>query len=75
MGIRFHFKQHGEWIGHGDIDGADLMAPQQADPLEYFHEHVFDDGSLAYRVGKKAAGRLLDGRTWDEFPVAKTVTV
>lgn len=20
------------------------------------------------RVGKKAAGRLLDGRTWDEFP-------
>lgn len=21
-----------------------------------------------YRVGKKAAGRLLDGRTWDEFP-------
>ncbi len=23
------------------------------------------------RVGKKAAGRELDGRTWDEFPVAK----
>ena len=21
-----------------------------------------------YRVGKKAAGRLLDGRTWDGFP-------
>ena len=21
-------------------------------------------------VGKKAAGRLLDGRTWDEFPEA-----
>jgi protein gp37 len=21
------------------------------------------------RVGKKAAGRLLDGRTWDELPV------
>jgi protein gp37 len=21
-----------------------------------------------YRVGKKAAGRLLDGRTWDELP-------
>ena len=20
------------------------------------------------RVGKKAAGRLLDGRTWDQFP-------
>lgn len=23
------------------------------------------------RVGKKAAGRLLDGRTWDEFPVPR----
>jgi hypothetical protein len=22
-----------------------------------------------YRVGKKAAGRALDGRTWDEYPV------
>ena len=22
------------------------------------------------RVGKKAAGRVLDGRTWDEFPAA-----
>ncbi len=21
-----------------------------------------------YRVGKKAAGRVLDGRTWDEMP-------
>jgi protein gp37 len=23
------------------------------------------------RIGKKAAGRLLDGRTWDEFPEKK----
>ena len=26
--------------------------------------------SLVYKVGKKRAGRLLDGRTWDEFPAA-----
>lgn len=25
-------------------------------------------GAFIFRVGKKAAGRLLDGRTWDEFP-------
>ena len=25
------------------------------------------------RVGKKAAGRLLDGRTWDEFPAPSPV--
>ena len=23
------------------------------------------------RVGKKAAGRLLDGRTWDEMPAVR----
>jgi protein gp37 len=28
-----------------------------------------------YRVGKKAAGRKLDGRTWDEFPIAKEPTI
>lgn len=27
-----------------------------------------DPGPCLIRVGKKAAGRLLDGRTWDEYP-------
>jgi len=27
------------------------------------------------RVGKKAAGRELDGRTWDDFPQAETAGV
>lgn len=33
---------------------------------------VPDTGSwqAVYRVGKKAAGRELDGRTWDQFPLA-----
>ena len=34
--------------------------------------HVFHDGADYYpvhRVGKKKAGRMLDGRTWDEMPV------
>ena len=29
-----------------------------------------DPGAFALRVGKKAAGRELDGRTWDEMPAA-----
>ncbi|MGP3699164.1 hypothetical protein [Rhodobacter sp. NSM] len=24
--------------------------------------------TIMHRVGKKSAGRLLDGRTWDEMP-------
>jgi hypothetical protein len=29
---------------------------------------MLDADTIAIRVGKKAAGRELDGRTWDEFP-------
>ena len=25
-------------------------------------------GNVMLRTGKKAAGRLLDGRTWDQYP-------
>lgn len=32
--------------------------------LKQWGEH----GPSMVRVGKKAAGRMLDGRTWDEFP-------
>jgi protein gp37 len=31
-----------------------------------------DGGDGLMRVGKKRAGRLLDGRTWDEFPPSAT---
>ena len=31
--------------------------------------HDWPDGQGAARVGKKAAGRLLDGCTWDGFPL------
>jgi hypothetical protein len=30
---------------------------------------MLDDDTIAIRLGKWRAGRLLDGRTWDEFPV------
>lgn len=68
-GIAFHFKQHGEWIGGGDweydtmrvLEERSLWAGKPNDP---------DDlPTLHYRVGKHAAGRLLDGRTWDEMPL------
>lgn len=34
------------------------------------HGLMLDDDTMAVRVGKGRAGRLLDGRTWDEFPQA-----
>lgn len=59
-GVPFHFRQWGEWLPNSQnkTPGIHWSVPG----------HKFDDDFLASRVGKKAAGRELDGRTWDEFP-------
>jgi len=51
--VPFFFKQWGEWLGALQDGAVDLCN--------------ISDGPV--RVGKKAAGRSLDGRTWDEFPI------
>jgi protein gp37 len=63
----FFFKQWGEWCPP-DQYGFGVGQPS----IESAHRHVFDDGTEVYRVGKKAAGRTLDGRTHDEFPQSPT---
>jgi len=68
--VPFLFKQWGEWAPQKTVATGVLD-----DPQEYFGE-VVDDRMFPgvtwrrvyRRVGKKAAGRELDGRTWDEFP-------
>ena len=67
-GVPFLFKQWGEWIDDDNIDSANLRAPQIADPNEFFSEHNWKDGLSSWRVGKKAAGRLLDGSLHDAYP-------
>lgn len=58
-GVAFHFKQWGEF---GPV--TQLSKPRAT--------HVVLQGAEGpipmERVGKKRAGRVLDGRTWDEFP-------
>lgn len=56
-GVAFHLKQWGEWAPYdrGRIDSRKLATPGSTDePMQ--------------RFGKRAAGRLLDGRTWSEMP-------
>lgn len=36
------------------------------------HEKGSEDATFISRVGKKSAGRELDGRTWDEFPAPES---
>mgnify|MGYP000753568190 CR=1 FL=1 len=64
-GVPFMFKQHGEWIGIPDLrrlpgGGMPGFGDYDHCAYDYWHEAV--------RIGKKAAGRLLDGCTHDGFP-------
>lgn len=65
-GVPFLFKQWGETVPLGQMTDA---AYQRWDD-----RHACDDypPESLWRVGKKAAGRLLDGRTHDEYPQAVT---
>lgn len=59
--VPFLWKQWGGWIPMmGHAEGVPVRGEKFTHP----------DGTLMGFAGKKAAGRLLDGRTWDEYPVA-----
>lgn len=58
-GVPFHFKQWGEWVPE-DQSPEDAVIPGT---------YRFDEPTGTIRLGKKTAGRELDGRTWDEWPV------
>lgn len=63
-GVPYLFKQWGEW---GPSPDAGL--PETLSTYGPSHHHYFDDPPhKVWKFGKKAAGRVLDGRTWDEFP-------
>lgn len=51
-GVPFFFKQWGEWRPSFGMKDGTV---------------IVDDNNMR-RIGKKVAGRLLDGRTWDEIP-------
>lgn len=66
--VPYLFKQWGEWSPAPSNYGADVPArAQQATRLLFAHEGDAD-GQIMLRAGKKRAGRVLDGREWDEFP-------
>lgn len=64
--VPFFFKQWGAWEPTGKV-GLGRPFPGEVFVGEPVDEHGFR--TEMRRVGKKAAGRELDGRTWDEYPV------
>jgi protein gp37 len=77
-GVPFFFKQWGEWLPDGQ------KSPRLLDVAGSVSRALFPDGShlpdltgrgtngegavVIRRLGKKKAGRILDGRNWDEMP-------
>lgn len=59
-GAAFFFKQWGEWA-----PGPGFACPDHLPTQDWHH---FDPECSARKVGKKAAGRLLDGREWNQMP-------
>lgn len=79
-GVPFFFKQFGEWLPRshsaaGMMPRAGQWGTVIANGTFFSQTTAFnghdDDGSgeaIMFRVGKKIARRLLDGRTHDEYP-------
>lgn len=73
--VPFLFKQWGEWA---TVEPTPELRMRVTMPGQNFDVWAWAGGGtqdgwrhglMSQRIGKKAAGRLLDGRTWDEFPM------
>ena len=83
-GVPFFFKQWGAWEDHGPAWGTAACDDHRAtrgwlylDTDGTVHRRRETSARCAramHHVGKKAAGRLLDGREWSEMPAAVTST-
>jgi protein gp37 len=82
-GVPFFFKQWGEWTPHKPVAGGDLGGDVRAGRVRIVHPTGQSDVEVSIatgghstipgsrymaRIGKKAAGRSLDGREHSEFP-------
>lgn len=82
-GVAFHFKQWGEWEPSvnfpSQFEGVSDRTPTKMLAFDGHVGYSQDDmrghprPGLVVKAGKKRAGRVLDGRTWDELPKAQVL--
>jgi protein gp37 len=65
-GVPFYFKQWGEYLH--ESQGADTSGPINAGGTSK-KGYRWPDRTWSIRVGKKKAGRLLDGKLWNQKPI------
>lgn len=58
-GVAYFHKQNGEWAPFWDFE---FIPSPNIKTIKVGNETM-------WRIGKNRAGRMLDGRTWDDFPV------
>lgn len=66
--VPFFFKQWGAWHPYDGQSNTLATVQLNGASSRTWTTDVFGDEALMERVGKKKAGRLLDGREWNEFP-------
>lgn len=82
-GVPFYFKSWGAWLpGHLRPNGkyvtlqggyrfphGKMVWPKVVWPSgRQVKYHDWPDGTRSFKIGKKAAGRLVDGQEWNELP-------
>ena len=70
-GVPFFFKQWGEWLPVGEMPTSEFRPIGKNDALSRFHLWGDFDKNVSMKIGRRAAGRLLDGRTHDDLPWRK----
>lgn len=66
-GVPFFFKQWGEWTGNPGWYLQENISPSCKSIIKN-RDDKDRVGTSMGKIGKKAAGRLLDGREWNELP-------
>lgn len=64
-GVPYFFKGWGEWVTENQSP-EDIVLPSHSKIPRGWKGRKYEDS--VYRVGKRRAGRLLDGREWNEVP-------
>ena len=67
--VAFFFKQWGGWVSQNQAPDNIHLGDFPSDTFEQ-RPMIYSADTAIYRVGKKRAGRLLDGREWNQYPEA-----